>query len=126
VEVPAGGSDGEDPLAAARRELAEETGLRAATWQQVGVLQALNGICRAPETVFLATGLAPVTDGAGPNSHPAHPAHTDGAHRAAEGISSVRRVPVPEVLEMVRRGEITDGETVAALLHALLFLGRVG
>ncbi|MFM6851663.1 MAG: NUDIX domain-containing protein, partial [Terrabacter sp.] len=48
VEVPAGGTDGEDPLVAARRELAEETGLTARDWQRVGGMNALNGVCRAP------------------------------------------------------------------------------
>ncbi|GAA2497352.1 NUDIX hydrolase [Terrabacter carboxydivorans] len=113
VEVPAGGTDGEDPLVAARRELAEETGLRAEHWQQVGTMNALNGICRAPEVVYLATGLSPA-------------AVDDEAARAEEGIGQVRRVPVGEVLGMVRDGVIDDGETVAALMFALLALGRVG
>src|SRR3954447_14265163 len=57
VEVPAGGTDGEDPEVAARRELLEETGYTASSWQVVGTMTALNGICRAPETVFLARDL---------------------------------------------------------------------
>src|SRR3954471_3354397 len=80
VEVPAGGTDGEDPLLAAQRELAEETGLVARHWRQVGAMDALNGVCRAPEVVFLATGLD------------AAPGHDDSA-RAEEGIHDVRRVP---------------------------------
>jgi 8-oxo-dGTP pyrophosphatase MutT (NUDIX family) len=113
VEVPAGGTDGEDPLVAARRELAEETGLVAGTWQQVGTMNALNGICRAPEVVFLATGLEPAS------------ATDDAAARHEEGIREVRRVPVAEVLGLVSDGTITDGETVAALMFALVALGRV-
>ncbi len=118
VEVPAGGTDGEDPLVAARRELAEETGLAAREWRRVGVMNALNGVCRAPEVVFLATGLEPVagSGAAGPFGD---------AARAEEGISAVRRVPVAQVLDLVRDGGITDGETVAALMFALAHLGRV-
>ncbi|MEW1952824.1 NUDIX hydrolase [Terrabacter sp. NPDC080008] len=112
LEVPAGGTDGQDPLEAARRELAEETGLVAEHWRQVGTMNALNGICRALEVVFLATGLS-----SAPGDHD--------AHRAEEGIGEVRRVPLPEVLGLVRDGTITDGETVAALMFALLALGRV-
>ena len=113
VEVPAGGTDGEDPLVAARRELAEETGLVARDWRQVGTMNALNGVCRAPEVVFLATGLAPAQ------------AAGDTAARTEEGIRDVRRVPVHEVIGLVRDGAISDGETIAALMLALVALGRV-
>ena len=114
VEVPAGGTDGEDPLVAARRELAEETGLVAGEWRQVGAMNALNGVCRAPEVVFLATGL-----------EPARGAGNDPAARHEEGIRDVRRVPVADVLTLVADGTITDGETIAALMFALVALGRV-
>ena len=109
VEVPAGGSDGPDTLAGAQRELAEETGLQAATWREIGRMNALNGVCVAPEVVYLATGLSPV----------------DGAEQEVEGISEVRRVPWGEVLAMLARGDITDGETVATLMYAALARGRV-
>lgn len=115
VEVPAGGADGDDPLAAAQRELLEETGLEASTWREIGRMDALNGICRADEVVFLATGLRE-------SAHAARPAHS----QAEEGIRVVRTVPWGEVMRMVQRGEIRDGESVAALMHAALALGRVG
>ena len=57
LEVPAGGTDGEDPLAAAQRELREETGLIAEDWLEVGRMNALNGVASAPEHVFLARRL---------------------------------------------------------------------
>ena len=110
LEVPAGGSDGDDLLAAAQRELHEETGYVAERWRPIGFMNALNGICRAPEHVFLAEGLS---------------READGADAGAEGISGVRWIPWAEVLRMVASGEITDGETVASLMHAAIALGRL-
>ena len=60
-------------------------------------------------TWAIATGLSPV----------------GGAEQEAEGITAVHTVPWPEVLAMVSRGEVSDGETVAALMYAALALGRV-
>ncbi|GAA1962388.1 NUDIX domain-containing protein [Agromyces allii] len=111
IEVPAGGSDGEDALLAAQRELLEETGYAASEWCEIGRMAALNGVARAPETVFLATGLE-IAASAGHSQH-------------EEGISQVRAVPWAEVWRLVREGAITDGETVAALGFAAVHLGRV-
>lgn len=110
IEVPAGGSDGEDPLTAAQREFAEETGFAAREWTLLGRMNALNGIARAPECVYLARGI-----------HPADAA-VDG--RAEEGIEAVRWVPFTETLAMISAGEITDGETIATLAYAGVRLGR--
>lgn len=112
-EVPAGGTDGEDPLAAAGRELLEETGYSAVRWHRIGGMDALNGVCRAPETVWLATGLV------------MHEDAPTAAEQAAEGIARVRAVPFEEVLTMVSDGRIRDGESVAALMYAALHLGRI-
>ncbi|KTS13663.1 NUDIX domain-containing protein [Microbacterium testaceum] len=109
IEVPAGGSDGEDPLIAAQRELLEETGVTASDWQYLGRMNALNGIADAPEHVYLARGLS-MTDAA--------------ASQHEEGIDAVRWVPLAEALTLVADGEITDGETIAALAFAGIRLGR--
>lgn len=114
LEVPAGGTDGEDVLVAAARELAEETGLEAGVLEPLGTTYALNGICVAPEHVVLARDLRVAPERAGVE-------HA----QAEEGITDVRRVPWPLVLDLVRTGTITDGETVAALMLAALALGRV-
>ncbi|WP_278255699.1 NUDIX hydrolase [Nocardioides convexus] len=58
LEVPAGGTEGQEPLEAARRELREETGLAAAHWQEIGRTQALVGVADAPQVVYLARGLS--------------------------------------------------------------------
>ena len=110
IEVPAGGSDGEDPLVAAQRELLEETGFIAADWTPLGTMNALNGIAHAPEHVFLARSLTLADDST--------------RTRAEEGIDAVTWVPFSDVLAMIADGRITDGETVAAIAYAGIRLGR--
>lgn len=112
IEVPAGGTDGEDPLDAARRELLEETGLEAAHWTHLGTMNALNGIAEAPEHVFLAQGLSQADVSA---------THT----QAEEGIAAVGWETFETVLEMIADGRITDGESIAAIAYAAIRLGRL-
>ncbi|GAB2473656.1 NUDIX domain-containing protein [Xylanimonas ulmi] len=113
LEVVAGGSDGEPALVAAQRELREEAGLEADEWVRVGAMNALNGVCVAPEVVFVARGLRTARDAALAMS------------QAEEGIEQVRWVPFGTALAMMASGEITDGETMAALALALAG-GHVG
>jgi len=108
-EVVAGGTDGEDPLVAARRELLEEAGLEASEWIEAGTMRALNGICHARETVFIARGLRETQDAT--------------VHRAEEGITESRWVPLQKAIAMSTTGEIADSETLAALAMASAKLG---
>ena len=117
VEVVAGGADEDDMLEGARRELAEEVGLAAEQWAELGGFDSLNGLCRATGTVFLARGLSLATG--------RQAAAMTASEQHREGISDVGPVPVSEVLAMIGRGEIRDAETMAALLMALNHLGRI-
>lgn len=61
-ELPAGKLDsGEKPLAAAKRELAEETGYRARSWKKLASFYVSPGYVAERMTIFLASDLKPGT-----------------------------------------------------------------
>src|SRR5579859_3576147 len=103
LHLPGGGTEaGEDPALAAARELAEETGWRAASWQPLGVIHPLPTSSVARTHLFLATGLTPGS------------LHRD----AAEQLMTVRQVPLAEAVALVGSGVITEAGSVTALLLA--------
>ncbi|WP_028065910.1 NUDIX domain-containing protein [Solirubrobacter soli] len=62
LEIPAGKLDveGEDPLEAGRRELAEEIGKQAAHWEPLGAFYTSVGFADEIIHLFLATGITDV------------------------------------------------------------------
>ncbi len=68
LEIPAGGLDvgddgsKEDPDIASRRELEEETGLRARTWRKLGVFYTAPGFTDELMHLYLATDLEPASE----------------------------------------------------------------
>jgi len=64
LEIPAGKLDvpGEEPLATAKRELAEEIGKKAATWEEMMSFYTSAGFSDERVWLFLATDLTDLTD----------------------------------------------------------------
>ena len=109
LEIPAGTLDVnpstgevEDPEIASRRELEEETGYRARTWQRLASFWTAPGFATELMHLYLATDLAPADEGRlGPD---------EDEHLELE------RVPVADALAMAERGEIRDAKSLVALL----------
>jgi ADP-ribose pyrophosphatase len=95
-EVVAGRIDpGETPLAAARRELAEEAGYAAKRWTKLGVFYPSPGFMDERMWLYLAEELSP-------------------AHAEADPDERIvkRWFPRLHVDEMIRKGKIVDAKTV--------------
>jgi 8-oxo-dGTP pyrophosphatase MutT (NUDIX family) len=100
-EVPEGGAPhGEDPLDGAKRELAEEVGLRAADWRQILSMELSNSVTDEIAYGFLAMDLSP----------------TETAPDETEDLAVVR-VPFGEALDAAVAGHMPDAITVALLLR---------
>ena len=95
------------PEELARGELAEETGLRAATMESLGRLYYAYGLSDQTFEVWLATGLEP-----GPQD----------LEDTERGLR-VARFPVDELEAMIERGEVCDAASVAAW-HRVTMRGR--
>lgn len=102
VHLPGGGCGGQDPLAAARRELEEETGLVADEVSPLAVIDPLPATTAARTHLFLARGLRQGTL----------------SRDDSEVGMTVQRRKLSEAVEAVRTGEITEAGSVAALLLA--------
>ncbi len=104
-EVPAGKLEpGEDPLAGAKRELAEETGYQAKKWKLLAEYWPSPGFVGESMLLYLADGLIP----------------GDARPEEDEKIE-LRLVKLSDLLKMIEKGAIHDGKTlIAALLYTWL------
>jgi ADP-ribose diphosphatase len=110
LEIPAGGLDvdetsgaTEDPDLAAPRELEEETGYRAASWEKLTSFWSAPGFTSELMHVYLATDLSP-----------AHPDERLGPDE--DEHLRVERMPFADAVAAVDRGEIADAKSIVGLL----------
>ncbi|MCC7340052.1 MAG: NUDIX hydrolase [Bryobacterales bacterium] len=108
-ELPVGSSKPEDGglLIAAKRELAEEAGVEAAEWRQVGHIDSIVGATTERATFFLARGL-----------------RIREANPDPEEQIAVEWMPFRLALSMVLDGTITECISVAAILRVHLLLSE--
>jgi ADP-ribose pyrophosphatase len=99
-ELPAGRIDqGEAALAAAKRELLEETGYTASRWQLAVRFYASPGFVDETMDIYWARGLRPGK-----------------AQPEADEVIRKRMFPLSAMVAMIMRGKIHDGKTIAGIL----------
>lgn len=106
-EIPEGGGLlNNDPLLSAKRELLEETGIRAETWTEIQKIHLSNSVSDELGIIYLARNLS----------------FGESNPEESEDLI-VRKLPFDTAYQMVLKGEITDSMSVAAILKVkLLYL----
>lgn len=101
-EIPAGKLEpGEDPLAAAQRELEEETGYRAGVWLAIGDFYTTPGFSDERMRLYLAQDLK------------LGQVHLDEDEELASSF-----LPLAEALDATLAGRFHDAKTIAGILLA--------
>jgi ADP-ribose pyrophosphatase len=104
-EIPAGTLDpGESPLECASRELYEETGATAQSFEHLTSIFTTPGFTDEVIHLFLATG---ITAGE--------------PRRGSDEFMEVEARPISSVLEMIRNGGMRDAKSMVALLYVAGF-----
>ncbi|HWZ65863.1 MAG TPA: NUDIX hydrolase [Patescibacteria group bacterium] len=98
-EIPGGGGDKEAAIDASKRELEEETGILADTWQKLGETRVCNGLMTEKMSTYLARDLA----------------FSGHKEKADEQISDTKFVSLSAIDTMIKDGEINDGQSITAL-----------
>lgn len=107
-EIPEGGGPlDEDTLAAARRELKEETGMTAGKWTLILRMNPSNSVSDEVAVIYLAEDLE----------------HGESELEDTEADLKVRKLPLKEAIAMVDRGEVADSMTIMGLLKVARLKG---
>ncbi|MGE5381472.1 MAG: NUDIX domain-containing protein [Methylocystaceae bacterium] len=99
LEIPAGKlNPGEDPFQCAQRELLEETGLTASSWDKITAYYTTPGFTNEFLHVYIASDLTIGT-----------------ACPDEDEVLSLVVLPLAEAWRLVKEGEICDGKSIIAL-----------
>jgi ADP-ribose pyrophosphatase len=110
LEIPAGTRDpGEEPATTAERELAEECGVAAGSWEAGPGFWTAPGFCTEYLTLWLATNLRP-TDATGPDDE----------------ALELLWLTIDEALDAVAAGRIDDAKSLVAIHWFARRLERAG
>jgi 8-oxo-dGTP pyrophosphatase MutT (NUDIX family) len=110
-EIPEGGCPpGLQPLEGAKKELEEETGIKAHSWEKILEMKLSNSVTDEHAIIFLAWDLE----------------HHKPAPEETEQLE-VKKLPFDEAYQQVEDGTITDSLSVAAILKVKLMIadGRI-
>jgi len=107
-EIPEGGGPlDKDPLESAKRELLEETGLKAEKWTCIQKLHPSNSVTDEVGLIYLAENLT---------QHNPCPEDTEQL--------KIRKISLDEVLKLVFSGEISDAISIIAIFRLHWMLSR--
>lgn len=102
-EIPEGGGKiGASILDSAKRELAEEVGLEAASWREMLRSETSNSATDERAILYLATDLSPAKE-----------IEMDKTEKL-----QIRHLPLSEAIQLMDEGKITDSLSVIALMWA--------
>ena len=103
LELPAGKIDADEDIErCARRELLEETGYAATSWQHLGVMHPCIGYADERIEIFLAVGLERVS----------------GQNLDVGEFLDLVPMSLDDAFELIRQGQMTDSKTITALFWA--------
>ena len=100
-ELPGGGGDNEELIQASKRELKEETGITAKSWDKLGEAYVCNGLMTEKMAVCLARDLK----------------FNINKEESSESFSDMRFFSLKEISKMILNGEINDCQTLAGLQY---------